>query len=221
MKIALIDYGAGNLHSAGKALARALDEAGLAGEILLGANPDEIASADRIVLPGDGAFRDCRENLAAVDGLEDVLHEQVRVKGRPFLGICVGMQLLADIGEERGETAGLGWIPGRVVALDPAAPEMAAQHLKVPHMGWNTLQRRGDHPVLDGLSFGEDGLHAYFLHSYHLLPAHAADLLAIADYGGPVSAIVGRDTVIGTQFHPEKSQALGIRLLANFVKWAP
>ena len=216
MKIALIDYGAGNLHSAGKALERAMIEAGVSGHIVLGANPDDIAEADRIVLPGDGAYRDCRENLSLVDGLEEVLTEQVRVKGRPFLGICVGMQLLSDIGEERGETAGLGWIPGRVVALDPKA-----RHLKVPHMGWNTLERRGEHPVLDGLTFGEGGLHAYFLHSYHLLPKHPADLLATADYGGPVSAIVGRDTVIGTQFHPEKSQALGIKLLANFVKWSP
>lgn len=216
MKIALIDYGAGNLHSAGKALAHALDEAGLSGEIVMGADPEAIASADRIVLPGDGAFRDCRENLAGVAGLEEALHEAVRVKGRPFLGICVGMQLLADFGEERGETAGLGWIPGRVVALDPKA-----RHLKVPHMGWNTLEKRGEHPVLEGLSFGENGLHAYFLHGYHLLPAHTGDLLASADYGGPVSAIIGRDTVVGTQFHPEKSQALGIRLLANFVQWAP
>lgn len=216
MKIALIDYGAGNLHSAGKALMRALDEIGVTGHVVLGANPDEVANADRIVLPGDGAYRDCREHLAEVDGLEEVLHERVRVKGRPFLGICVGMQLLSEVGEERGETRGLGWIPGRVVALDPEA-----RRLKVPHMGWNTLQKAGDHPVLDGLPFGEDGLHAYFLHSYHLLPTEPADLLATADYGGPVSAIVGRDTVIGTQFHPEKSQKLGIALLANFLRWAP
>lgn len=221
MKIALIDYGAGNLHSAGKALERALIEAGVSGHVVLGANPDEIASADRIVLPGDGAYRDCREHLAAVDGLEDALEQQVRVKGRPFLGICVGMQLLSDVGEERGETAGLGWIPGRVVALDPQSPNFADRHLKVPHMGWNTLERRGAHPVLEGLSLGENGLHAYFLHSYHLLPSKPADLLATADYGGSVSAVVGRNTVIGTQFHPEKSQALGIKLLANFVKWAP
>lgn len=216
MKIALIDYGAGNLHSAGKALMRALDEIGVTGHVVLGANPDEIASADRIVLPGDGAYRDCREHLAEVDGLEDALEEQVRVKGRPFLGICVGMQLLSEVGEERGETKGLGWIPGRVVALDPKA-----RHLKVPHMGWNTLVKTGEHPVLAGLPFGEQGLHAYFLHSYHLLPTEGSDLLATADYGGPVSAIVGRDTVIGTQFHPEKSQKLGIALLANFLRWKP
>lgn len=221
MKIALIDYGAGNLHSAGKALTRALDEIGVTGHVVLGANPDEVAEADRIVLPGDGAYRDCREHLAEVDGLEEVLQEQVRVKGRPFLGICVGMQLLSEVGEERGETKGLGWIPGRVVALDPKSPTLASRHLKVPHMGWNTLRKTGDHPVLDGLPFGEDGLHAYFLHSYHLLPSDPADLLATADYGGAVSAIVGRDTVIGTQFHPEKSQKLGIALLANFLRWAP
>jgi imidazole glycerol-phosphate synthase subunit HisH len=221
VKIALIDYGAGNLHSAGKALMRACDEAGVSGHIILGANPEEIATADRIVLPGDGAFRDCRENLAAVDGLEEVLHEVVRVKGRPFLGICVGMQLLADVGEERGITEGLGWVPGRVVALDAKV-----RHLKVPHMGWNTLEKRGDHPVLEGLPFGEGGgdgksLHAYFLHSYHLLPKNPENLLATADYGGPVSAIVGHGTAIGTQFHPEKSQTLGIKLLANFIRWAP
>ncbi|MCA0406643.1 MAG: imidazole glycerol phosphate synthase subunit HisH [Proteobacteria bacterium] len=216
MKIALIDYGAGNLHSAGKALMRAADEAGIVAHVVLGANPEEIAEADRIVLPGDGAFRDCRENLAAVDGLEEVLHETVRVKGRPFLGICVGMQLLADVGEERGLTKGLGWVPGRVVALDPKE-----RHLKVPHMGWNTLEKRADHPVLDGLPFGEDGLHAYFLHSYHLLPQNEADLIATANYGGAVSAIVGHGTAIGTQFHPEKSQTLGIKLLANFLRWAP
>lgn len=216
MRIALIDYGAGNLNSCSKALERALGDAGLRGEVVIGANPDVIAGADRIVLPGDGAFRDCRAELAAVDGLEQALHEAVRVKARPFLGICVGMQLLADIGEERGETAGLGWIGGRVVALDPAG-----RHLKVPHMGWNTLQQRGDHPVLQGVPFGEAALHAYFLHSYHLLPRAAGDLLAVADYGGPVSAIVGRDSIVGTQFHPEKSQLLGLRLLRNFLSWSP
>jgi glutamine amidotransferase len=221
VRIALIDYGAGNLHSAGKALMRALDEIGVTGHVVLGADPDEVARADRIVLPGDGAFRDCRDHLAAIDGLEDALHAQVRVRGRPFLGICVGMQLLADLGEERGETAGLGWIPGRVVALDPQSPGLVSRRLKVPHMGWNTLEARRAHPVLDGLTLGPAGLHAYFLHSFHLLPAQATDLLATADYGGPVSAIVGRDTIVGTQFHPEKSQTLGLKLLANFLKWAP
>lgn len=217
MKIALIDYGAGNLHSAAKALMRALDETGTRGSVVLGADPSEIASADRIVLPGDGAFRDCRENLAAVDGLEAALHEAVHVKGRPFLGICVGMQLLASRGLERGETAGLDWIPGDVVPLKPADPSM-----KVPHMGWNTLDPTGKvHPVLGGIPLGPQGLHAYFLHSYHLIPQGEGNLIATADYGGAVSAIVGRDTVIGTQFHPEKSQLLGVKLLANFLKWAP
>ncbi|MCA0400900.1 MAG: imidazole glycerol phosphate synthase subunit HisH [Proteobacteria bacterium] len=221
MKIALIDYGAGNLHSAGKALERAATEAGIAASVTIGADPAMIAAADRLVLPGDGAFRDCREALASVAGLENVLHEQVRVKGKPFLGICVGMQLLADIGEERGETEGLGWIPGRVVALDPKA-----RHLKVPHMGWNTLERLADHPILDGLPFGDDAAqvlssHAYFLHGFHLLPRDSRDLVATADYGGPVSAIIARDNIVGTQFHPEKSQKLGIAMLANFLKWAP
>lgn len=216
MKIALIDYGAGNLHSCSKALERALAADSRAGQVIVGSDPDVIARADRIVLPGDGAFKDCRDELAAVDGLEQALHEAVRVKARPFLGICVGMQLLADIGEERGETAGLGWIPGRVVALDPAG-----RHLKVPHMGWNTLEKRGSHPVLEGVPFGDEALHAYFLHSYHLIPKHAGDLLAVADYGGPVSAIIGRNNIVGTQFHPEKSQLLGLKLLRNFLTWTP
>ena len=216
MNIALIDYGAGNLHSCSKALMRALDMVGIAGEVIVGADPEVIASADRIVLPGDGAFKDCRDELATVEGLEAALHDAIRIKKRPFLGICVGMQLLADLGEENGETAGLGWIPGRVVALDPQE-----RHLKVPHMGWNTLEAQRNHPILDGIAMGENGLHAYFLHSYHVLPKHAEDLIAIANYGGPVSAIVGRGNIVGTQFHPEKSQTLGLRLLANFLKWTP
>jgi glutamine amidotransferase len=216
VRIALIDYGAGNLHSCGKALARALDANGTRGEVLTGANPDVIARADAIVLPGDGAFRDCRTELSAVSGLEHALDEAVRVKGRPFLGICVGMQLLADIGEENGETAGLGWIPGRVIALDPAE-----RQLKVPHMGWNTLSHRHAHPIMQGIATGEAGLHAYFLHSYHLMPREPADLVAVADYGGPVSAIVGRGNIVGTQFHPEKSQRLGLKLLQNFLAWRP
>ncbi|CAN1569444.1 HisH Glutamine amidotransferase [Rhabdaerophilaceae bacterium] len=216
MNIALIDYGAGNLHSCGKALERALAANGTYGQVITGANPDDIAAADALVLPGDGAFRDCREALSAIDGLEEALHEAVRVRGKPFLGICVGMQLLADVGEERGQTAGLGWVPGRVVHL-----KEANRPLKVPHMGWNTLERRAPHPVLNGVPFGEDALHAYFLHSFHVLPSDAKDLLAVADYGGPVSAIIGRDNIIGTQFHPEKSQLLGLRLLQNFLMWRP
>jgi glutamine amidotransferase len=216
VRIALIDYGAGNLHSAAKALMRALDETGQRGEVIMGADPEVIAMADRIVLPGDGAFRDCRESLAVVKGLEEALDHAVRGKGRPFLGICVGMQLLATRGLERGITAGLDWIPGDVVPLKPADPA-----LKVPHMGWNTLAETARHPVLEGIALGPDGLHAYFLHSFHLIPEGTGNLVATAEYGGPVSAIVGRDTVIGTQFHPEKSQVLGVKLLANFLKWAP
>lgn len=214
MRIALVDYGAGNLHSCAKALMRALDHAGLVGEVVVGSDPAIVARADHIVLPGDGAFRDCRRSLATVDGLEAALQEAVLARGRPFLGICVGMQLLADIGEEHGETAGLGWIGGRVKKLAPAG-------LKVPHMGWNTLRAAGSHAVLAGIPLGEAGLHAYFLHGYHLLPAESRDLLAVADYGGPVSAIVGRDTIVGTQFHPEKSQRLGLALLSNFLRWRP
>lgn len=216
MKIALIDYGAGNLHSCAKALERALTASGLAGEVIIGADPAVISTADRIVLPGDGAFHDCREALASVNGLEEALYEAVRTKARPFLGICVGMQLLADWGEERGETQGLGWVPGRVVALDPVE-----RNLKVPHMGWNTLEERRSHPVLEGITLGIAGLHAYFLHSFHLLPAREEDLYAVADYGGPVSAIVGRGNILGTQFHPEKSQSLGLQLLTNFMRWSP
>lgn len=216
MKLALIDYGAGNLHSCGKALERALAANGQTGEIYVGAEPDRIASADRIILPGDGAFRDCREALSAVDGLEDALAHAVKTKGRPFLGICVGMQLLADFGEERGETEGLGWIPGRVVALEPEKIG-----LKVPHMGWNTLTQTHPHAVLNGLALGSSGLHAYFLHSFHLLPAQPKDLVAIAEYGGRVSAIIARDNILGMQFHPEKSQVLGLGLLRSFLQWSP
>ena len=216
MIIALIDYGAGNLHSCAKALERAAVIAGKPVEIITGADPEVIARADRIVLPGDGAFADCRNELFAASGLESALHEAVIVKARPFLGICVGMQLLADIGEENGDTAGLGWIPGRVVALDPAE-----RGLKVPHMGWNTLEITDPHPLLHGIPLGKAGLHAYFLHSYHLIPAKSYHLIAEAAYGGPVSAIIGRDNIVGTQFHPEKSQSLGLSLLSNFLTWAP
>lgn len=221
MIIALIDYGAGNLHSCAKALEHALAATGQTGNVVVGADPAVIARADRIVLPGDGAFADCRQALGAIDGLEAALHEAVIARARPFLGICVGMQLLADLGEEGGAHAGLGWIPGRVVALDPQAADMKAHGLKVPHMGWNTLETRRMHPMLSGIPLGEAGLHAYFLHSYHMLPSNAEDLIAIAEHGMPVSAIIGRGTLLGTQFHPEKSQRLGLRLLANFVTWRP
>ena len=216
MRIALVDYGAGNLHSAQKGLERALVDAGLSGTVEVTADADRVRSADRIVLPGDGAFADCRKGLDSVNGMLEAMTEAVRVKARPFFGICVGMQLLADIGEEHGETAGLGWLRGHVRHLTPADKQ-----LKVPHMGWNNVIQRRAHPVLDGLRLGADGLHAFFLHAYHLVADDAADVLAVAEYGGPVTAVVARDTVFGTQFHPEKSQTLGRALFANFLRWKP
>jgi len=214
--VAIVDYGSGNLHSAAKAFERAARESGHDQPIVVTGKADAVARADRIVLPGVGAFADCRRGLDAVDGMIDALNERVRRGGRPFLGICVGMQLMAGRGLEHGVTAGLGWIDGEVDRIAPADPD-----LKIPHMGWNTLNAIKPHPLLDGIATGPQGLHAYFVHSYHLKAANRADLVAEADYGGPVTAIVGKDTVVGTQFHPEKSQRLGLRLIANFLKWAP
>ncbi|NGM45527.1 imidazole glycerol phosphate synthase subunit HisH [Rhodobacter sp. SGA-6-6] len=208
----LVDYDSGNLHSAEKAFQRMAQEVG-AGEILVTSRPEDVARADRIVLPGDGAFPACRRALGAHGGLFEAIDEAVRVKARPFLGICVGMQMLASWGREYQDTAGFGWIPGEVVRIAPADPA-----LKVPHMGWNDLAIDRPHPVLDGLATGD---HAYFVHSYHFLVADPAHLLAHADYAGPITAIIGRDTIVGTQFHPEKSQALGLRLIANFLQWRP
>jgi glutamine amidotransferase len=216
VNIALIDYDAGNIHSAHKALERAARDAGLSATVTVTADPKVVAKADRIVLPGDGAFADCMRHLEAVPGMIETLEDTVRRKGRPFFGICVGMQLLAERGLEHGVTQGLGWIPGEVRLLAPADPA-----LKVPHMGWNTLQPLREHALLDGLRLGEDGLHAYFLHAYHLVVGEARDLVARADYGGTVTAIVARDNMAGTQFHPEKSQRLGLGLLANFLRWKP
>jgi len=216
VKIALIDYDAGNIHSAHKALERAARDAGLAATVTVTADPEVVAKADRIVLPGDGAFADCMHHLAAVPGMIETLEDSVRRKGRPFFGICVGMQLLADRGLEHGVTQGLGWIPGEVRLLAPGDAT-----LKVPHMGWNTLELLQDHALLDGLRLGPDGLHAYFLHAYHLVVGERRDLVARADYGGTVSAVVARDNMAGTQFHPEKSQRLGLGLLANFLRWKP
>jgi glutamine amidotransferase len=179
-------------------------------------DPDLVARADRVVLPGVGAFADCRRGLDAIAGMVEALDARVRREARPFLGICVGMQLMAERGREYEVTQGLGWIPGEVDRIAPADPE-----LKIPHMGWNTLNAAKPHPLLDGIAVGPQGLHAYFVHSYHLKPDRRADLVAEADYGGPVTAIVGRDTMVGTQFHPEKSQRLGLRLIANFLKWNP
>jgi glutamine amidotransferase len=213
MTTAIIDYGSGNLCSAAKAFERAAAESGVAGNIFVTSRPEEVALADRIVLPGVGAFADCRRGLAAVPGLEDALVEAVIGRGRPFLGICVGMQLMAERGREFETVEGLGWIPGEVVAIEPADPR-----LKIPHMGWNQLSPRAAHPVLDGLP---EGTHAYFVHSFELRPARPADLLAETDYGGPLVAAVGHDNLVGTQFHPEKSQQAGLRLIANFLRWRP
>jgi glutamine amidotransferase len=213
MTTAIIDYGSGNLCSAAKAFERAAVEQGISSPILVTSRPDEVAAAERIVLPGVGAFADCRRGLAAVPGLEAALCEAVILRGRPFLGICVGMQLMAERGREFETVEGLGWIGGDVVALEPSDPA-----LKIPHMGWNELLPRADHPVLAGLPAGT---HAYFVHSYILRPADPRDCLAETDYGGRLAAAVGRDNLFGTQFHPEKSQMAGLRLIANFLRWRP
>ena len=216
MTVAVVDYGSGNLHSAAKAFERAGHDAGLDQPIIVTDDPAAVARADRVVLPGVGAFADCRRGLDAVDGMVAALEEAVRRKGRPFFGICVGMQLLAERGREYEVTEGLGWIPGEVDRIAPNDPS-----LKIPHMGWNTLDVARAHPLLGDLQLGARGLHAYFVHSYQLKPAEPADLVAAADYGGAVTAIVARDNMVGTQFHPEKSQRLGLALIANFLKWKP
>ena len=213
MKVALIDYGSGNLRSAAKALQRAADENGIALDLKVTDRTEDAIAADRIVLPGVGAFADCYRGLSALDGMVEALHEQVIRRGKPFLGICVGMQLMASIGREYGEHPGLGWIAG---AVEKISPQDAG--LKIPHMGWNALRLRQKHPVMAGL---QDGAHAYFVHSYHLVPQDNAVILADTDYGGRVLAAVGRDNMVGTQFHPEKSQATGLTLLANFLRWNP
>jgi glutamine amidotransferase len=216
VSVAIVDYGSGNLHSAAKAFERAAQDAGLQQPIVVTNDPSVVAAADRVVLPGVGAFADCRRGLDAVNGMVAALQEAVRRKGRPFFGICVGMQLLAERGREYEVTPGLGWIAGEVDRIAPNDPS-----LKIPHMGWNTLNVDRAHPLLDGLTLGPQGLHAYFVHSYELKVADRADLVAEADYGGPVTAIVARDNIVGTQFHPEKSQRLGLALIANFLKWKP
>ena len=216
MSVAIVDYGSGNLHSAAKAFERAAQETGLRQPIVVTNDPSVVAAADRVVLPGVGAFADCRRGLDAVDGMVAALQEAVCRKGRPFFGICVGMQLLAERGREYEVTPGLGWIAGEVDRIAPNDP-----NLKIPHMGWNTLNVDRAHPLLDGLTLGPQGLHAYFIHSYELKVADRADLVAEADYGGPVTAIVARDNIVGTQFHPEKSQRLGLAVIANFLKWKP
>jgi len=216
MSVAIVDYGSGNLHSAAKAFERAARECGYSEPIVVTHDPDQVARAERIVLPGVGAFADCRRGLDAVSGMVEALTTRVRRQGRPFLGICVGMQLMAERGREYEVTAGLGWIPGEVDRIAPSDPG-----LKIPHMGWNTLNPVQPHKLLADIPVGPQGLHAYFVHSYHLKTAERSSLVAQADYGGPVTAIVGRDTVVGTQFHPEKSQRLGLKLIANFLQWKP
>jgi imidazole glycerol-phosphate synthase subunit HisH len=216
MSVAIVDYGSGNLHSAAKAFERASRESGANAPIVVTRDPEAVRKADRVVLPGVGAFADCRRGLDAVPGMVEALEETVRRQGRPFLGICVGMQLMAERGREYVVTEGLGWIKGEVDKIAPADPA-----LKIPHMGWNTLAKRGSHELLEGIPLGPDGLHAYFVHSYQLTPADDADLVAQADYGGPVTALVARDSMAGTQFHPEKSQKLGLALIANFLNWKP
>ncbi len=216
MSVAIVDYGSGNLHSAAKAFERAARDCGYDQPIVVTREPEVVARAERVVLPGVGAFADCRRGLDAVSGMVEALDTRVRRQGRPFLGICVGMQLMAERGREYEVTAGLGWIPGEVDRITPSDPG-----LKIPHMGWNTLNEIRPHKLLEGIAVGPQGLHAYFVHSFHLKTAQDASLVAQADYGGPVTAIVGRDTAVGTQFHPEKSQRLGLKLIANFLQWKP
>lgn len=211
MTCAIIDYESGNLHSAEKSFRRMADETG-AGAITVTSDPEVVARAERIVLPGVGAFADCRAGLMGRPGLWEAISARVAA-GAPFLGICVGMQLMADLGREHGETAGFGWIPGEVVRIRPDDPA-----LKIPHMGWNNLFGLAPHPLLDGIREGD---HAYFVHSYHLAAARPEHVLARVDHGGAVTAMVGRDNVAGTQFHPEKSQATGLRLIGNFLRWRP
>ncbi len=215
MSVAIIDYGSGNLHSAQKAFERAAREADLDMAIDVTADPERVRKASRVVLPGVGAFADCKRGLAAVPGMIEALNETVIAGGRPFLGICVGMQLMAERGLEHEITQGLGWIAGDVTLIEPAD-----RALKIPHMGWNTLKAAREHALLDGLTLGESGLHAYFVHSYHLA-ARGDDVIAATDYGCRVTAMVGRDNYAGVQFHPEKSQTLGLKLIANFLRWRP
>ena len=213
MTTVIVDYNSGNIHSAEKSFQRMASEAG-GGPVIVSSDPEVVRKADRIVLPGVGAFADCRQGLASYDGLFEAIEERVLQGGAPFLGICVGMQMMATMGREHGhDTKGFDWIGGEVVEMRPNDPS-----LKVPHMGWNELEIRVEHPLFDGISTGD---HAYFVHSYHLTPDDPAHLLATVDYGGPVTAAVGRDNMLGTQFHPEKSQKTGLQLIANFLHWKP
>jgi imidazole glycerol-phosphate synthase subunit HisH len=216
MHVAIIDYGSGNLHSAAKAFERAAREQGSCLAIKVTAEPNDVLDADRIVLPGVGAFADCRQGLVRIPGMIEALEEAVHRAGKPFLGICVGLQLMAERGLEHGLTPGLGWFEGEVRAIAPRDPA-----LKIPHMGWNTLRMARAHALFDGIATGEEGLNAYFVHSYHLVPSDPGALIATTDYGGEVTAFVARDNMAGSQFHPEKSQKLGLALIANFLTWKP
>lgn len=216
MQVAIIDYGSGNLRSAQKAFERAAKEAGLSANIQLTNDAEWVSKADRIVLPGVGAYADCRAGLDAVDGMVEALEQTVIKEAKPFFGICVGMQLMAERGLEKGTTNGLGWIAGDVARMQPDD-----EALKIPQIGWNTLEVAKPHPLLEGIETGEDGLHAYFVHSYHLECQNREELIATTNYGGKVTALVGKDNMVGTQFHPEKSQRLGLALIHNFLKWSP
>ncbi len=217
MTVAIVDYGSGNLRSAAKAFERAAREAGVDSRVEVTSDPRTVAAADRIVLPGVGAFADCRAGLYAVPGMVETLQRAVIEQGRPFLGICVGMQLMATRGVEYGVHAGLDWIAGDVVRIEPRGAS-GAEHLKIPHMGWNELSDLQAHPLLDGIEARD---HAYFVHSFQLKAKRPETVLARTEYGGPITAVVGRANLAGTQFHPEKSQATGLRLIANFLRWTP
>jgi glutamine amidotransferase len=214
--VAIIDYGSGNLHSAAKAFERAARDSGTPASVTVTSDPEAVRAAERIVLPGVGAFKDCRDGLKAIPGMWETLDSEVTARAKPFLGICVGMQLMAARGLEHDVTQGFGWIGGDVTRIEPADLS-----LKIPHMGWNTLEIRKPHLMLDGIALGETGLHAYFVHSYHLQADDPSHIIATADHGQSITAIAGRDNMVGAQFHPEKSQTLGLTLIANFLKWRP
>lgn len=211
MSTVIVDYNSGNLRSAEKSFQRMADELG-AGQVIVSADPNVVRSADRVVLPGVGAFADCRRELGAIDGLFGAIEEHVK-SGKPFMGICVGMQMMATRGLEHGTHQGFDWIKGDVELLRPSD-----KSLKIPHMGWNELSMQSDHPVFNGIETGD---HVYFVHSYHLVPKNDDDLLATVDYGGPITAAVAHENIVGTQFHPEKSQSTGLRLIGNFLAWKP
>jgi len=215
-RVVIIDYGSGNLHSAAKAFERAARESNADAHIAVTSKAEDVQRADRVVLPGVGAFADCKRGLDAVPGMREALEAAVRARATPFLGICVGAQLMADRGLEYETVEGLGWIGGEVRAIEPKDAS-----LKIPHMGWNTLRVQREHRLLNGIKTGPDGLHAYFVHSYQLVASDPATMVADTDYGGAVTAMVARDNMAGTQFHPEKSQTLGLALIANFLNWRP